>query len=89
MIKRSKTAQDALAEGSLHAELERLVAELASLAPKPDPPVPAVDPGVASKGPHAVLLGCLTEEHASSKVNTDRVRVKARTEEELDDFCKV
>ena len=69
-------------------ELERLVAELACLAPKPDPPVPPVDPGVASKGPHAVLLGCLTEDHASSKVNTDRVRVKAMTEEELEDLVR-
>ena len=64
------------------------MAELASLAPKPDPPVPPVDPDVASKGPHAVLLGCLDEEHAISKVNTDRVRVKAMTEEELEDLVR-
>ena len=39
-------------------------------------------------GQHAVLLGCLTEEHAISKVNTDRVRVKAMTEEELEDLVR-
>ena len=43
---------------------------------------------MASKGPRAVLLGCLKEEHASSKVNTDRVRVKAMTEEELEDVVR-
>ena len=57
MLNSSKTAQDALAEGQLHAELERLVAELASLAPTPDPPVPPVDPELS--GLKLRVVGCL------------------------------